>query len=381
MRAVQHCARAATARRSSARTNARSAWRVRDGLRARLPELRRRARRAAEESIRVSGTPHLYVHLPFCAHRCGYCDFVTAVGRERPARVSMSTRSLRELELEGDARARLETIFLGGGTPTFTAPPDSCGCSRHCRRGGGDGRGEPGDGHARARRARSARPASPGLARRADLPAASFSPCSSALSSRTTSGAPCLLRDAGFDNISLDLIYGIRARPPPISPPTSRRARARPGAPLRYELEAKPGTRFTHARGASSNGRPRPRGLLRARRRHADRRRLPLGRDGQLLPHRRESGRDLRSRHNLAYFDGRDYLGIGMGGVRKIEKRRWRNTPQPRSLPRRRVRRDEVAGPRCRAPRRRRQGTGAGHARAQARRAASRSRGCGRRSI
>ena len=28
------------------------------------------------------GARHLYVHLPFCAHRCGYCDFVTTTGRE-----------------------------------------------------------------------------------------------------------------------------------------------------------------------------------------------------------------------------------------------------------------------------------------------------------
>jgi oxygen-independent coproporphyrinogen-3 oxidase len=70
----------------------------------------------------VSGARHLYIHLPFCAHRCGYCDFVTAVDR-RKQHGEYVDALLAELGLERVALApRLETIFLGGGTPTFTAP-------------------------------------------------------------------------------------------------------------------------------------------------------------------------------------------------------------------------------------------------------------------
>ena len=82
-----------------------------------------------------SGVAPPYVHLPFCAHRCGYCDFVTVVGPRG------SARALRGRPA-GGARAgarrcsedRVETIFLGGGTPTFTALRSSCGCSPRCRR-------------------------------------------------------------------------------------------------------------------------------------------------------------------------------------------------------------------------------------------------------
>ena len=42
---------------------------------------------------------HLYVHLPFCAHRCGYCDFVTVVGR-REQHAAYVDALLAELELE-----------------------------------------------------------------------------------------------------------------------------------------------------------------------------------------------------------------------------------------------------------------------------------------
>ena len=41
-----------------------------------------------------------------------------------------------------------------------------------------------------------------------------------------------------------------------------------------------------------------------------------------------DGARDLRSQHNLAYWLGRDYLGIGIGAVSTIESRRWRNAPR-----------------------------------------------------
>ena len=41
----------------------------------------------------------------------------------------------------------------------------------------------------------------------------------------------------------------------------------------------------------------------------------------------RAGGRDLRARHNLGYWLGHDYLGLGVGAVSTIENRRWRNAP------------------------------------------------------
>ena len=57
-----------------------------------------------------------YLHIPFCAHRCGYCDFAISVGRDdlMPLYVEALT-----LELAGLGSPRgVDTIFIGGGTPT-----------------------------------------------------------------------------------------------------------------------------------------------------------------------------------------------------------------------------------------------------------------------
>src|SRR5262249_9114775 len=70
----------------------------------------------------MSSARHLYVHVPFCAHRCGYCDFVTVVDR-RGDHERYVDALLAELELARAALApRLERIFPGGGTPTFAEP-------------------------------------------------------------------------------------------------------------------------------------------------------------------------------------------------------------------------------------------------------------------
>src|SRR2546428_12375201 len=45
-------------------------------------------------------------------------------------------------------------------------------------------------------------------------------------------------------------------------------------------------------------------------------------------PLERAGGRDLRARHNLAYWRGRDYLGLGIGAVSTLGGTRWRNAPR-----------------------------------------------------
>jgi oxygen-independent coproporphyrinogen-3 oxidase len=65
-----------------------------------------------------AGVAHLYVHLPFCTARCGYCAFVVEVGRE-DARDAYLEALLAELERERAVLGPLETVYLGGGTPTL----------------------------------------------------------------------------------------------------------------------------------------------------------------------------------------------------------------------------------------------------------------------
>src|SRR3989442_4811263 len=75
--------------------------------------------------------PHLYLHVPFCRRRCSYCDCSIAVRKRSPAREYVDA-VLQELNLLGrtDPGRKpgetkdfgLETIYLGGGTPSLLPP-------------------------------------------------------------------------------------------------------------------------------------------------------------------------------------------------------------------------------------------------------------------
>jgi putative oxygen-independent coproporphyrinogen III oxidase len=307
--------------------------RVRRRADARLPELRRRARSTAAASggNGVSGARHLYVHLPFCAHRCGYCDFVTAVGRlgDHGAYVDAL---VAELELERALLApRLETIFLGGGTPTFTEPralerllaalPDAGEVTVEAN-------------------PETVTPELAALLRhhgvnRVSLGAQSFDRRLLDVLERVAGPddvrrAVYLLRDAGFDNISLDLVYGIPGQgPADLERDLAEALALEPEHLSAYELEAKPGTRFTHAHGAELERQAESMEsyfeLVVATLTQAGYRWYETANFC-----RRVAGRDLRSLHNLGYWLGHDYLGLGVGAVSTIENERWRNAPSVR---------------------------------------------------
>src|SRR6185312_13537943 len=153
---------------------------------------------------------HLYVHLPFCASRCGYCDFVTVVGRSGQHDAYV-VALLAELELERAALApRLESAFLGGGTPTLTEPRSLERLLRAL---------PPAEEVTVEANPETITPELAALLRRSGVTRVSLGAQSfqqrllEVLERRArpedVRRAFALLREAGFDNLSLDLIYGI----------------------------------------------------------------------------------------------------------------------------------------------------------------------------
>jgi oxygen-independent coproporphyrinogen-3 oxidase len=278
---------------------------------------------------RSAPVEHLYVHLPFCAHRCGYCDFVTAVGRQ-DQHADYVTAVLAELELERSRlAAELATVFVGGGTPTFTEP---AALARLLA-------GLPGAPEVTVEaNPETVTPALAAMLRsagvtRVSLGAQSFRPHVLAVLERRATPddvrrAVHHLRDVSFDNISLDLLYGVPGQSAAdLDHDLAEAIALRPEHLSWYELEAKPGTRFAHAHGADLVSQAEA--LEEFFERVVERLTGAGYRWYETANFCRVSAavdsRDLRAQHNLAYWLGRDYVGLGVGAVSTVDGVRWRN--------------------------------------------------------
>jgi putative oxygen-independent coproporphyrinogen III oxidase len=74
----------------------------------------------------------VYLHVPFCSVRCGYCDFntytLTELGNDGASVATFAGAAVRELDVAvsvlGDRAPQVQTVFVGGGTPTMLAAAD-----------------------------------------------------------------------------------------------------------------------------------------------------------------------------------------------------------------------------------------------------------------
>ncbi len=285
----------------------------------------------------------LYVHVPFCASRCGYCDFNTYTAAELGAAPGASqdtylAAAVAELDLArtvlGEAH-ELQSVFFGGGTPTLLSADALAGLL--------DAVGDrfplaPG-----AEVTTEANPESVDQRYLDTLVERGFTRLSLGMQSARTGVLAVLerrhtpgrvgdvvgwARRAGFGSVSLDLIYGS---------PTETLADWRasleaalshePDHVSAYSLIVEPGTRLAARIGRGEL--PAPEEDF-----HADcyllAEEVLTGAGFAAYEVSNWARRGHESRHNLAYWLGHDWWGIGPGAHSHVNGVRWWNLRHPR---------------------------------------------------
>ena len=184
--------------------------------------LQRRARRPMSSSLAV------YVHLPFCETLCTFCGCNTVITRNHERSAPYVETVLAELDRLPAQRARrsatrpVSQIHLGGGTPTFMPPEVLSSLLKRSRRAAaaarrrlrGVGRSRSARDHARASRgAARARPLAH-LARRAGHRHEVLRLVNRPQPFEITAALCADAREAGYDSINFDLIYGLPGQTP-----------------------------------------------------------------------------------------------------------------------------------------------------------------------
>ncbi len=251
--------------------------------------------------------PGLYIHVPFCRSKCGYCDFYSALG----AGEAVIDRWLAALEREASFYLgfKADTLFIGGGTPSSLSPAQLrrlLALARSFAAGSSFSEATIEINPGSLDEEKAAVMAGGGL-NRASLGMQSDSPRALGILRREPGDAAAAvgtLRAAGFGNISLDLLIGIPSQTGGEALAALRSALAlRPEHISVYPLEI-----HAHTPLASAGLAEDPDGA------EAAWRLISAELDKAGYPRYEVSnfarpGRECR--HNLNYWRGGDYLGLG----------------------------------------------------------------------
>ncbi|GAA2596700.1 radical SAM family heme chaperone HemW [Streptomyces axinellae] len=298
---------------------------------------------------RTSRPLGFYLHVPFCATRCGYCDFNTYTATELrsgkdgvPAsRESYAATLTEEIRLArkvlGDDPRRVETVFVGGGTPTLLPPADLGRMLRAVREEFGLAEN--------AEVTTEANPESVDPAYLAELREAGFNRISFGMQSarphvlkildRThTPGRPeaCVAeaRAAGFRHVNLDLIYGTPGESDEDwSASLDAALGAGPDHLSAYALIVEEGTQLARRirRGEvpmTDDDAHADRYLM------AEERLSAAGMEWYEVSNWATPGDEsARCRHNELYWTGADWWGAGPGAHSHVGGVRWWNVKHP----------------------------------------------------
>ncbi|PJJ72012.1 oxygen-independent coproporphyrinogen-3 oxidase [Diaminobutyricimonas aerilata] len=283
----------------------------------------------------------VYLHVPFCRVRCGYCDFNTYTADELRgvSRTDFASHALAEIDLARGVLADLparpaSTVFFGGGTPTMLPASDLARMLDAVRRTWGLA--------ADAEVTTEANPDTVDAAYLRELRAAGFTRVSFGMQS----AAPHVLatlerthdpervplvvawaRDAGLD-VSLDLIYGTPGESIDDWRASLEHVIAqRPDHVSAYALIVEPGTKL--ARQIRRHEVETPDDELQADMYELAERMLGDAGYGWYEVSNWAAGVEHRSRHNLSYWTGQDWWGVGPGAHSHVGGVRWWNVKHP----------------------------------------------------
>lgn len=292
-----------------------------------------RMNRAETDSIRAGRRCGLYVHVPFCETKCGYCDFYSVALKDRET-APLVERLLRELRSRvADAQGRgyeIKTAFCGGGTPTLLPVDQLAALLRAI--------GELVAVHHLEEFTVEANPATVDDAKaqllvqsgvtRVSMGVQSFFPDELTVLERLHSPADiapsvATLRRHGIGQINLDLIFGIPGQSLDSWRESLRRAiDLAPDHIACYGLTYEPNTRLTAQRHA---GRVMPC----AENLEAEMFLLTADTLAGVGYHQYETSNFTRpgreSRHNLIYWRNEPYIGVGPSAAGCLDHRRYKN--------------------------------------------------------